>query len=101
MKATSPRSELAPSARVLGRTLSLDLEPVHPKRDRDDPTPNSAPRLGGSRNLFQPEGEFAGPVDPSPDFSYRIGIRAAVTGWVGGLASLSSSGIGTIEKSQR
>ena len=37
-----------PSSRP-GRTFSLDLEPVDPTRDRDDPTPNSPPQLGGSR----------------------------------------------------
>ena len=46
----NPRSASArvPSSRP-GRTLSPDLEPVDPTRDRNDATPNSTPRLGGSR----------------------------------------------------
>ena len=42
------RTRARPSSRP-GRTLSPDLEPVDPTRDRNDATPNSTPRLGGSR----------------------------------------------------
>ena len=42
------RIRARPSSRP-GRTLSADLEPADPTRDRDDPMPNSAPRPGESR----------------------------------------------------